>query len=697
MRLIQEYTADIEHRFKYALIAVLLLFVVIVGRLYYLQIIKGRFYHFFSTENSIKAISVPAARGMIFDRRGQVLVDNRPLFNITITPQYVVDPKRMVDTLYSLLLVPKSEIEEVWEKRKKQPSYQPLIIKEDASRNEIALIRAHKNPLTDPNDPYDLRGIDVEVNYQRNYSEGNIATHVLGYVREIDPEMLTRYKKEFPGIYHRGDYVGIRGLEEKWDLVLRGKDGYEEHVVDAVGRQVDYEGIASELSHEPSVVGESLKLTIDRDLQEVAKELFGERKGAAVAIDPNDGAILAMYSSPSYDLNWLVGPGGSQYWNQISSSPEKYLLNRAIQGGYPPGSTYKILTAIAALSEGVVKPDENIVCRGSYVFGGRPYHCWAKGGHGPISIHRAIVASCDVFFYNMGLRLGVDRLAKYANILSLGRKTGVPLSGEKEGLIPTSEWKEKRFGVPWQAGENLSIAVGQGYDVVTPIQNALLAAQVANGGKKLELHLVDTAFDVEGNESYKWQSKNKPEMLPIDPEVFKIVKAGMDNVTKPGGTAGRLSAFKVSMGGKTGTAQVVALDGGAVCRTEICRDHAWFIGYAPAENPEIAAAVVVEHGGFGASAAAPIVGEMLQRYYDIVHGSVAENEKEVAAKIKRGIEERIKTFKVKAEPNAIAEAEPEVKDEVEETKRDASFEEKMLDLEILQPEAGPPQAENPKH
>ncbi len=663
MRLIQEYTADIEHRFKYALIAVIMLFFVIVGRLYYLQIIKGNFYHFFSTENSIKAIKVPAVRGMMFDRRGQVLVDNRPSFSIAVTPQYVVDQNRMIDTLHRLLVIPKSEIEEVWERRKKQPSYQPLVVKEDASRDQVALIRAHKNPWADPDDPYDLRGIDVEVNYERNYPEGNIATHVMGYVREIDQETLVKYQKEFPGVYHRGDYVGIRGLEEKWDMVLRGQDGYEEHVVDAVGRQVDYEGIASELSHEPSVAGESLKLTIDRDLQELAREMFGARKGAAVAIDPKDGAILAMYSSPSYDLNRLVGPDGSQYWNEITNSQEKYLLNRAIQGGYPPGSTYKIVTAIAALAEGVVKPDENVVCRGVYVFGGRPYHCWAKGGHGPISIKRAITASCDIFFYNMGLRLGVDRLAKYANMLGFGLMTGVPLSGERTGLIPTSKWKEKRFGVPWQAGENLSIAVGQGYDVVTPIQNALLAAQVANGGKKLKLHLVDTAYNVDGEVTYRWEDEKESESLPLDPEILKLVKSGMDDVTKPGGTAARLSAFEVSMGGKTGTAQVVALDGGAVCRSELCRDHAWFIGFAPTENPVIAAGVVVEHGGFGASAAAPIVGQMLQRYYDIIHSSKGqvESEEEVAEKIKRGIQEGMKEVKVEIEDKVEVEDEVRIK------------------------------------
>ncbi|MBN1282198.1 MAG: penicillin-binding protein 2 [Proteobacteria bacterium] len=638
MRLVQEYTADIEHRFKYATIAVLVLFAIVMARIFYLQVMRGSFYHFFSTDNSIKASRIPAVRGMIFDRRGQVLVDNRPMFNVIVVPQYVIDWERTRSSLSELLGLSPESLRALWEKRHAQPRYQPLYVKQDVTMDEMALIRTHKNPWPDPSDPYDLRGVEVEVSYERNYPESNIATHVLGYVREIDPGRLARYRKEHPGRYRLGDKAGVMGLEEMWDLTLRGEDGYEEIIVDAVGRQVDYEGIANELSVKPAVAGASLRLTIDRDLQEVARDMFADRKGAAVAIDPNTGAILAMYSSPSYDLNRLAGPRGAEYWDAISKSPEKFLLNRAIQGGYPPGSTYKVLNAIAALSEKVVRPDENVHCGGGLPYGGRTYRCWTS--HGAISLERAISQSCDVYFYQMGLRLGVDRLAKYADIMGLGRKTGVPISGESPGLIPTSEWKQKRFGVPWQLGENLSIAVGQGYNVVVPIQNALLAAQVANGGKKLDLHLVEAAYDVDGNETYRWRPPEKLEDLPIDKEVLALVKRGMDGATKPGGTAGRLSwLYEVSMGGKTGTAQVVSTERAGSCVGERCRDHAWFIGYAPAEAPEIAASAVVEHGGFGASAAAPIVGAMLQRYHDIMHGREDAGEVKLKEGMKRAISE----------------------------------------------------------
>lgn len=622
MRLTHEYMLDIEDRFKYGIAFVFALIIIVIARLYYLQVINGDFYRFFSDQNSIKAITIPAVRGMIFDRRGQVLVDNRPSFNIVVVPQYVVDPARTLSSISELLGVPREELDAIWEKRSAQPRYQPLVVKRDVSQDDVAMVKSRKNPWQDPLDAYDLRGVDVEVRFERTYPESNIAAHLLGYVREIDPERLARYDKEHAGKYRIGDLVGVRGLEEVWDPMIRGEDGYEERIVNAVGREVDYEGISSELETRPARAGASLRLSVDRDLQEIAREMLGERTGAAVAIDVKTGGIIAMYSSPSYDLNRLSGPSGNDYWAHISQHPSKFLLNRTIQGGYPPASTYKILMALAALSEGVIKPDEKVTCHGALMYGGRAYHCWRKGGHGAIKVHEAIVSSCDVFFYNMGLRLGVDRIAKYANMIGFGRKTGVPLSDEKPGLIPTSEWKEKRFGVPWQAGENLSIAIGQGYDVVTPLQNMLLAATVANGGKKLDIHFVDSAMSVEGDEVFRWRPQEKEEIVQIDPAVIEIVRKAMAGVvSEPGGTAHRLSTYKVSMGGKTGTAQVIQLDGKAVCKSDICKDHAWFIGFSPVEDPEIAAAVVVEHGGFGASAAAPIVGAMLQKYYDIEHGT----------------------------------------------------------------------------
>ena len=627
MKLTQEYAVDIEGRFKYGTIFVVALIAIVIVRLYYLQVIKGAYYHFFSTQNSIKEITIPAARGMIFDRRGQVLVDNRPSFDVVVIPQYVADPEHMFASLSALLNIPREELDNIWAKRHSQPKYQPLVVKRDATPDDVALIRSRKNPWYDGDDPYDLRGVDVIVGYQRSYPDSNIATHVLGYVREIDKDRLEKLSKLHPQKYKSGDLAGIRGIEERWDFLLRGEDGYEQRIVNAVGREVDYQGIASGLEKRPAIPGTNLRLTIDKDLQEVLRDMYGDRKGGAVAIDVRTGGILAMYSSPSYDLNKLASAIGGQYWQEISSHPDKYLLNRAIQGGYPPASTYKILTAIAALSEKVVKPEENITCRGAFLFGGRPYKCWAKGGHGPISVHRAIVSSCDVYFYVAGLRAGVDNLAKYAKMFNFGRKTGVPLEGESSGLIPTSEWKLKRFGIPWQQGETISISIGQGYDVVTPIQNAYFTSIVAGGGKIPQLHLVDAAFDASGGEPYRWEAPKDEQRVDVDPSILKIVKDAMTGVVSEGGTGHRLSRLKISIGGKTGTAQTMSMEAAAKCSGEKCRDHGWFIGFAPTDKPEIAAAVIVEHGGFGASAAAPIVGALFERYYDIEHGGQEKPDK----------------------------------------------------------------------
>ena len=636
MELTHEYTADVEHRPGYAIWIIIAFLLIVLVRLYYLQVLKGDFYRFFSTENSIKESTIQAVRGMIFDRRGQLLVESRPAFDVVLVPQYVVDAPKVFATLSRYLNMPVEEIEAKWKTRTQQAPYQQIIIKSDVSRDDVAAIRVRKSPWYIEADPDDFRGVEVAVRYQRTAPNGTLATHLIGYVREIDPGRLEKFQKLYPHRYYIGDQVGQRGIEESYDLMLRGFDGYEQHVVNAVGREVEYEGISSQLEAKPATPGDSLVLALDKDVQEIAQSFFegtGDnefalskgKNGAAVVVDVRNGGIIAMYSSPSYDLNKLASPEGSQYWQEISSNPRGYLINRAIQGGYPPGSTYKPVTAVAALSESVIKPEQTVTCGGALMYGGRAYHCWAKGGHGAISLHRAIVQSCDVYFYQMGLRLGVDRLAKYAKLLGLGSKTGILLSDERSGLVPTSEWKEKRFGIPWQEGETLSIAVGQGYDLVTPLQNALVAAYIANGGKKLEPHMVEAAYDAKGQKVFEWmprQKSGKDQDIPISKDVLKLVREAMVGVVgEVGGTAHRLSTYPVKMGGKTGTAQVYQLDGKVACLGEKCKDHAWFIGFAPAENPQIAAAVVVEHGGFGASAAAPIVGAMLQKYFDVNQGS----------------------------------------------------------------------------
>lgn len=610
MQLNREYTLDIEHRFRYLLWAIAAFFFIIIFRLYMLQIVQGEFYSFFSTENSIKEITHEAPRGRLLDRRGQILVENRPAFDLIITPQYVIDPAAMQGSLSRILSVPLAELESIWERRKGKPRYQPLVVKTDIAFDDVSLIHSRKNPWHAEGSTLDLRGVDVRMGFSRSFGAGDIAAHLIGYVREIDAERLKMYKQRFPGRYKLGDRIGVRGLEERYDIALRGKDGFEQRVVNAVGREIQYEGIARELVNTAAQPGEDLQLTVDRDLQLVAREQFAGKRGAAVMIEVETGNILALFSAPSYDLGQLAGPDGSEYWKTLETDPQKPLLNRAVQGVYPPASTYKIVTAVAALAEGVVKPDERISCGGAYVYGGRPYHCWLRSGHGAIALKQAIAASCDVYFYVMGLRLGVDRIAKYAQVLGLGRRSGIPLADEKSGLIPTAEWKLARFKEPWQEGETLSIAVGQGYDLVTPLQNAMMAARVANRGKPIRAQLLHAAQQA--------AIPSADEGLAIADDVFDRVHEGMRAaIAEAGGTARRLATLPIAVAGKTGTAQVIALDRGAGCHAEWCRDHAWFIGFAPVERPRVAVAVIVENGGFGASVAAPIAGALFQKYAEI--------------------------------------------------------------------------------
>jgi penicillin-binding protein 2 len=603
MELTSEYTHDVSNRFKYLTWIISAVFIIIIARLYYLQVIKGPSYYFFSEQNSIKEQKIPALRGIIYDRNNVNLVDNRPAFDATIIPQYVSDRQKTIDSLSSILGLDASEIEMRIAKAKNLPSYQPVIIKPDISEEEVSAIRANKIPWYDETDPYDLRGVELQMRYARIYSNSKAYSHFLGYLREIDSNRLNKYENSGNYSYQIGDFIGIGGVEENWDNLLRGQDGFGQKVVNAIGREVIWPDM--DLIHEPPINGDSLTLTIDANLQKKATELFEGKSGAIAALDPNTGDVLALYSSPSIDLNKLSSRDGNSYWREISSDTEHPLYNRTIQGTYPPASTYKIVTAIAALNEKTVGADDKIFCGGGLRFGKRFYQCWKDGGHGLIDIKTALTASCDTFFYQLGLKLGVDKIAKYANLLGLGHLTNIDLPSEKSGIIPTSEWKEKTYGSKWQNGENLSIAVGQGYDTVSPLQNALMISTIANGGKKITPHIVSAVADQNGHETYN---------QILEHGSVKIVKEGLIGVVEsPSGTAYRLKKLGLKIAGKTGTAQVISRESWK-SGVEKLKDHAWFVGFAPYDNPKIAVAVIVEHGGFGAAAAAPIAGEIIETY-----------------------------------------------------------------------------------
>lgn len=618
MDLTRDYLPELEPRLKRFLAVMLICVGCIMLRVYYLQGIKGNFYRLFSEENSIHEIPIPALRGVMLDRNNIPLVDNRQAFDLVITPQYVADPKPLFEILQKQLQIPAKFLETQWEKRRRQPAYQPIPILKDVSMDIVSWVKVHKSPWSQVRPNMDLRGVDIRMRYEREYPEKDMASHVLGYLREIDKGRLEKYRGRPAQRYQRGDQVGVNGLEEIWDLEMRGQDGSSQKVINAVGREVAYAGIEDELIQKEAKAGNHLKLTLDARLQKVARDFFKGKKGAAVALDPKDGAVLLMFSAPTFDLNLLGGEEGNAYWQKIVIHPDRYLLNRSIQGAYPPGSTYKIVAATAALQEGVVQPSHEFFCDGSFHFGNRDFHCWRKDGHGRVSFHRALVASCDVYFYNVGLKLGVDRLAKYANAFGLGEPTGIELSNERSGLIPTSAWKEDKYKSPWAEGETLSIAIGQGYNSVTPLQEAVMISVVANGGKRVKPYLVQSIVDpVTGEEKFiprEEVSKKEGEVVFSEGALAQVKDALAGVVSDPEGTAHRLSLLNIPMGGKTGTAQVISLGKG--CRGGGCSDHAWFVAFAPVENPTIAVAVLVENGGHGSSAAAPLAGEIIKTYLE---------------------------------------------------------------------------------
>lgn len=576
-----DYTHDIESQFKWAQLALFALVTLLLGRLFYLQVLRGDDYQRFSQDFSIREVRIPAPRGLIIDRHGKVLASNQPVLDLVAVPQYVQDWDKVRASLVQLLQLSPDALDAAWDKRKGRAAYHPVTLATALSLDAVSRIKAHKTPWYFAEDHCDLRGIEIEPRAARRYNDGAIAPHALGYLKESTTGVLS----------------GASGIEAKYNDDLQGVPGSRDRVVNALGRVVDHPAIEARLSHRRPMPGGTLQTTLDARLQEAARKGFGNRAGALVALDPMSGEVLALYSSPGMDLAQLYGAESDNYWQHMLTDAKRPLYNRAIQGTYPPGSTYKMVTALAGLSEGVITSDEKIVCRGGMEIGGRRYGCWNKGGHGAVSLTRAIAESCDVYFYTVGLRLGLDRLAQYANRLGLGQKTQIDLPNERSGLIPTDAWKRARYGRGASGGDVASAAIGQGFDLLTPLQDAVMVARLVNGGRAVSPHLVkkDTAA---------------PESLAFDFNTLALIRHGMEGVVNaPGGTARHLSAFNLKIAGKTGTAQTVGYE------SKVQKgDHAWFVGYAPYDDPKIVVAAIVEHAGHGGTTAAPIVGQVISAY-----------------------------------------------------------------------------------
>jgi penicillin-binding protein 2 len=602
--------SSIERRMPVVIGMILLVFALFVIRLFQLQVLQGEEMKGIAQGNAVRLVRLEAPRGDIVDREGRVLATTRPAFGVTVMPSELAKPPdRTLAALGMLIDEPKEALAERIGSPSGRRRFQSVRLAGDLSYDHLARVESHL---------YELPGVHTDIRPRRYYVEGERAAHLLGQIGEIRKSQL---QDKAYADYRAGAVVGQSGLEKLLERNLRGQEGGRNVVVDVAGRVVE---VIDEVDPRP---GAPVRLTIDLDLQRAAEEGFQpdvlggpEKMGAVVALDPRNGDVLAMVSKPSYDPNDFAGGIDMATWKALTEDEWRPLQNRALSGQYPPGSTYKAIVAAAGLQMGLVDPDHKVFCPGYFRQGRRIYRCWKRGGHGDIDLRDALKQSCDVYFYKLGLELGIDEIAKFARAFHLGQLTGVPLRGEKPGLVPTKDWKERRFKEPWMKGETVSASIGQGFNLITPLQMAVSYAAIANGGIVLQPRFVLERTDPERG----LIEAGNPTVLgrvPVAPEHLARIRDALTAVVEePHGTGGRARVEGVQVAGKTGTAQVVRLE-----HTEELddheipikyRDHAWFVAFAPAESAEIVVAVLVEHGGHGGSAAAPIAGKVLNAYFE---------------------------------------------------------------------------------
>jgi penicillin-binding protein 2 len=566
------------------------------GQLWYLQLVQGESLRGLSEHNRIRLRRVPAERGIIYDRHGFVLADNRPSFDVILVPEDAGDVPAVLTRLGHYLGDGLATGALSSEQRKRAP-YQGVVLRRDISWPGVAAVETHQ---------LDLPGVTLEVTPRRVYPFGRLAAHVLGYVGEATPVDLEKRRE-----LRMRDVIGKAGVERVLDRDLRGIPGRQQIEVDVVGRRVRV------LHQVPEAPGRGLVLTIDHDIQAVAEVALGEDRGAVVALDPSTGEVLALVSRPAFDPNVFATGISPEAWGDLVEHPFRPLTNRATQGQYPPGSVFKIAVGTAALEARDSAARAPACCQGGLWFGNRLYRCWRKEGHGCLGLHQGLVQSCDVFFYEVGGRLGVDTIAAFARRYGLGAPTGLGIGPEEGGLIPDSSWKRRRFGEPWYPGETLSVAIGQSYVLVTPLQMASLIAAVANGGTRYRPFIVKR---IEGpGTSVTEFAPEEVGRLELRASTLSRLRAALrDVVMSDRGTGGRARIKGIEVAGKTGTAQAASAavaQGGTEKAPTKLRDHAWFVAYAPARAPTIAVAVIVENvGQHGGTAAAPIARAVIERY-----------------------------------------------------------------------------------
>jgi penicillin-binding protein 2 len=570
--------------FQYATVGI---FLFLISGFWRLQIESPEIYSQQAERNRIKSLPILAPRGKILDRDGRVIVDNHASFSVLLSRDNLKEEhlKPIADGLG----MDYEELVARVQRFSKRPTYEAIVIKEELTPGEIAFVESHRDPATFPE-------LELIHAHRRLYPKNGLAAHMIGYVGEVSENELNT--AEFID-YEPGDVIGKQGLEREYNKELMGVDGQRQVVVDKLGipRQV--------IGDKPAVPGKTLKLSVDLDLQSVAELSLDGRRGALVALDPRTGEVLAMVSSPSYDPNRFAGRILFKDWKEIIDNPDKPLLNRAIQSRLAPGSTFKPIMALAGLESGALTPDFRVHCSGGASFYGRYFKCHKRGGHGTVDLNTAIAQSCDVFFYMLGNKMGIDTIARYAEMAGLGHKTGIDLPAESDGLVPSSKWKMRTFRQKWYAGETISVAIGQGALEVSPIQLARAIGGIATGGVWQVPHLV---MDESGREPAHRENLNTDNVLQVI--------QGMWTVVNGGGTGGGARIPGIEMCGKTGTAQLASnevLQGTALGKT--MKDNGWFVGFAPRENPEIVVVALIEAGLHGTTAALP-VRDVIKAYFD---------------------------------------------------------------------------------
>ncbi len=592
---------NLNRKIRFSVFFVTLIFLFIFSRLVYLQILKGGKYNQLSTNNRIRVTKLPAPRGIIYSKDRQILVDNKPSFDLNLIPQDTADIQKVLTDISELLSIDRDLLDTRVKKKRGRPPFEPITLKKELTWKEMSLVLSRK---------MDLQGITIDVVPKRLYCFGSFAPHVFGFLGEINKKELRRQKERK---YDIGDLVGKYGLEKLGEKYLHGQKGGLQTEVDVYGNR---QKVLAEIS---PVSGDNVVISIVPEVQKKAEELLKDKTGTIVAMDPVSGEILALANAPQFDSNLFARGIDVENWQELIENPYHPLLNRAIQSQQPPGSVFKIVTIIAALEEKLIDPGFKVFCPGHYKLGIRNFDCWKRGGHGWVDMRQSLVESCDVYFYTIALKLGVETIYKYAERLGFGVQTGIELEDEKSGLLPSPKWKKKRYGTEWQRGETLNISIGQGFLLATPIQIALVYSGVVNRGILPKPRIV---LEVEGERhGRKMYPFEKIREYSISRETCDfITDALVGVVSDPKGTGSLARIRGVSVAGKTGTAQVASKKTQSENEEDTpwhLRDHAWFAAYAPAEKPEIVVCVLIEHGGSGGSVAAPIAREVLKSYLSL--------------------------------------------------------------------------------